>query len=178
MPVVATWSPFDIALDVLVPLGLVATSRPGIVVDLDPDGPTVGTGPSLAQLVEAGPTSTQLEPVPGAAAYLANGGVTAADAEGVVSAFVERWDHVVLKCPPGGEPPPGAVAVVPLLPDPYTRAVRPPVVYQRSAFSPTARPDGPILPKPKRRTVQALLAGSRPTWGDPWLRSLRGLWTA
>ena len=176
MPVVATWSPFDATLDVLVPLGLATVAPTCIVVDLDPDGSTPGTGAPLAELVSEGPTRRQLDPVEGASAYLANGGIEPADAEHVVAELVRRWPFTVLKCPRSSEPPTDAVALVPLLPEPYLQRVRPPMLYQRGGFSSLRHPPGPTLPRPRRSTVAALLDGRKPVHRDRWLRALSRVW--
>ena len=176
MPVVATWSPFDATLDVLVPLGLATVAPTCLVVDLDPDGPDAGSGATLAELVSEGPTRRQLDPIDGASAYLANGGVELGEAERVVGELVRRWPFVVLKCPRTSEPPADALALVPLLPEPYLRRVRPPLLYQRCGFSPRRHPPGPTLPRPRRSTVAALLEGREPVGRDRWLRALSGVW--
>lgn len=177
MSVLATWSPLDAALDILLPLGLVASARSGLVVDLDPDGPRLGDGPTLADLVRSGPTRSQLEPAGSGSGFLSNGGVEPAEATSVVAALIERWPRVVLRCSPRDVRPPGSIAALPLLPEPFTPALGGTVVYQRCAFSPRSRPEGLVLPIPKRRTVEALFGGRRPaTRRDPWLRSVSTLW--
>lgn len=177
MPVIATWSPVDAALGVLVPLGLVSAAGTGLVIDLDPDGPMVGHGPTLADLVVDGPTKAQLEPRKGAAAYLPNGGVSPADAYEVVSAFTDRWPAVVLRCSPRVEQPNDGVALLPLLPEPYGLTARGTVVYQRCAFSPKNRPDAPTLPRLRQGTIGRLLAGQSARKRDPWVRALRDVWS-
>lgn len=177
MTVLATWTPVDAALDALVPLGLVAASSDGgLVIDLDPRGPQVGHGATLADLVADGPTSTQLEYSSGRRGYLSNGGVEAVDAGPVIAAFVDRWPHVVLKCPSHGPRPDGAIAFLPLLPEPFSLRVQGRCVFQRSVASPTRSPDGPVLPIPRRATIDALFAGRRPTRRDKWLTSVGRLW--
>ena len=177
MPVLATWSPLDASLDILLPLGLVAGRHPGLVVDLDPNGPSLGDGPTLADLVAAGPTRSQLEPAGGGSGFLSNGGVDPSDATGVVAALIERWPRVVLRCSPRDLRPPGSIAALPLLPEPFTPALGGKVVYQRCAFSPRSKPDAMVLPIPRRGTVEALFGGRRPSarW-DPWLKSGATLW--
>ncbi len=175
MPVLAVWSPADAILDVAVPLALVASVPTGIVVDLDPDGPVVGEGPSLAELVAEEPTAEQLRPVAGAAAYLSNGGVDADDAWPVVEALAARWPAVVLRCAPRLQRPASALAVLPLLPEPFTLRADGRCVYQRIGVSPGVTPDGPVLPRPRRGTIAALLTGRRPG-RDRWMRSVAALW--
>ncbi len=176
MPVIATWSPADAALGVLVPLGLVSAARTGLVIDLDPNGPTVGGGPSLADLVRRGPTRAELQPRSGAAGYLQNGGIEPEETVEVVSALADRWPAIVLRCSPRMTQPEGAVTFLPLLPEPYGIRVGGRVVYQRCGFSPKASPRAPVLPRPRARTVQNLFGGGSVAVRDPWIKALRDVW--
>ncbi|MGI9666304.1 MAG: hypothetical protein ACR2N2_04270 [Acidimicrobiia bacterium] len=176
MPVLASWIPVDAALNVLIPLGLVSTPTGGLVIDLDRAGPAVGPGPTLAQLVNDGPTAEQLRFTSGRRGYLSNGGVDVAAASNVIEAFVERWPRVVLKCPAAGPRPEGAVAFLPLLPSPFTPTSPDPCVYQRSALSPSGRADSVVLPIPRRGTVSALMKGAQPSGRDRWLSALGRMW--
>ncbi|MGI9586063.1 MAG: hypothetical protein ACR2N7_10780 [Acidimicrobiia bacterium] len=176
MPVIATWSPADAALGVLVPLGLACAATTGLVIDLDPRGPKVGSGPTLADLVSDGPTRAQLEPRSGAAAFLSNGGIDPDDAFDVVAAFADRWPAVVLRCSPRIDEPHEGVTFLPLLPEPYGLKANGNVVYQRCAFSPRDHPGAPTLPRLTARTVRRLLSGQTPRYRDPWIRALRDVW--
>ena len=177
MPVLATWSPCDAALDILIPLGLATAAGTGLVIDLDPSGPSVGDQPTLADLTAAGPTRAQLDPTAGAVGFLANGGVDAERASAVIGAFASRWPHVILRCPPRAPHPEGALTVLPLLPEPFGPRGHGAVLYQRCSFSPRDKPDGVVLPAPRRGTVDALLSWRRPAnRRDPWLRALADVW--
>lgn len=176
MPVIATWSPADAALDVLVPLGLAVAAGTCVVVDLDPNGPTVGAGPTLADLAADGPERRHLEPRGAGVGYLTNGGVDPAEADDVIRGIVDRWPAAVLRCDPRSPRPAGSIAVATLLPEPYLRVHRPPAVYQRCGFSPQRAPEGLVLPAVGRRTVEALLGGRSPRRSDRWIRSLRPVW--
>ena len=176
MPVLATWTPADAALDVLVPLGLAVSAGTCVVVDLDPGGPSLGAGPTLAELVRHGPERRHLDPPRSGVGYLANGGVEAEEATDVVRAIVDRWPAAVLRCDPRGARPEGAIALAALLPEPLTSVHRPPVVYQRCGFSPRRAPQGLILPPAPRRTIELLLSGRRPRRSDRWIRALRTVW--
>ena len=176
MPVVATWSPADAALDVLIPLGLAVAAGTCVVIDLDPHGPRFDDARTLADLAREGAERRHLEPQGAGVAYVANGGVDAADASVVIRGIAERWPAAVLKCDARAPRPAGSIAVATLLPEPHTKAYRPPVVYQRSGFSPGRAPDGLVLPTVARRTAELLLAGRRPRRSDRWIRSLRGVW--
>ena len=176
VPVLATWSPVDAVLGTLVPLGLGVAAGTAVVVDLDRSGPPMGGGPTLADLVERGPTRAELEPRTGSVAYLRNGGIDAPDAAEVIGALVDRWPAVVLRCSGRHARPSGSVAIAPLLPEAHAVQFDPPILYQRCGFSPHARPDGHVLPAPRRRTVELLLSGRSPSRRDRWIRSLSTLW--
>jgi hypothetical protein len=178
VPVVATWCPADAALDIILPLGLAVAAGTCLVVDLDPHGPEIGSGPTLADLTRNGPERRHLEPRTGGAGFLANGGIDPVDAADVVSALVQRWPAVVLRCDARSARPKGAIGVVPLLPEPHLRLLRAPAIYQRCGMSPRTAPDGVVLPRIRRRTAAQLLAGRRPPRSDRWIRSLTPIWRA
>ena len=178
MPVIATWSPVDATLDILAPLGLAAASGTCLVVDLDPHGPRLPGSHSLADLVRRGPTAAELRPAQRGTAILPNGGVEASRAATVLTALAGEWPAVVLRCPPRGPRPDGAIAFVPLLPEPFSIAAPEPVVHQRTAMSPRSDPGGMVLPLPSRATIASLLALRAPARRDRWLRSLRTVWGA
>jgi len=176
LTVLATWSPSDALLDVIVPLGLAAAARTALVIDLDPGGPIPDVPFTLADLVGRGPTLEELEPSGRGAAFLPNGGVAVEEAAEVVDALARRWPAVVLRCPPGEPAPEGATTFLPLLPRPFTLTARPPVVYQRYAMSPSDAVEGRVLPPPSLRTVVGLLNHRSPPPRDRWIRSLRSIW--
>lgn len=177
MSVLATWSPADLALGTIVPLGLAVAAGTCLVIDLDHDGlAPPGTHPTLADLVRHGAERRHLEPTVPGPAYLANGGVEVHEAADIVSAMVERWPNAVLRCPGRAPRPAGATAVLPLLPEPHVRVAEPPAVYQRIGISPRSAPPGVTLPPIPRRTAEALLAGRRPVRPDRWIRSVATLW--
>ncbi len=176
MPVIATWSPVDAALDVLAPLGLAAADGTCLVVDLDPHGPRFPGPHTLADLVRRGPTAAELKPIQRGTAVLANGGVEPAQATAVLAALGAEWPAVVLRCPPRGPRPEGAIAFAPLLPEPFSIALTDPLVYQRTAMSPRTDPGGMVLPMPSRSTIASLLALRAPLRRDRWLNRLRTVW--
>lgn len=176
MPVLATWSPADAALDILAPLGLAVAAGTALVIDTDPLGPRVGDGPTLKDLVELGPTKDQLDPHRAGPAVLWNGGIEVSEAAEVLSALAGRWPAVVLRCPPRMDRPNGAVTFLPLLPEPYALQGAGVVVYQRSGHAPRVKPSGLVLPRPRRSTLESLFAGRRPPVKDRWIRGLRTVW--
>lgn len=176
LSVLALWSPVDLVLGVVGPLGATAAAGTALLVDLDPNGPRYGGAHSLAELVQKGPTKSQLEPTQSGPAVLRNGGVSPDDAEEVVAALVSKWPNVVLRCAPESEPIGSAVALIPLLPAPFTPLIEGSVVYQRTSLA-TRQPEGRLaLPIPRPSTVTALLAGQRPWRRDRWIRSFNRVW--
>jgi len=176
MSVLALWSPVDMMLGVVGPLGATAAVGTALLIDLDPNGPHFGGSHSLADLVSSGPTLKQLEPTRSGPAVLRNGGVSADDAAEVVSALVERWPNVVLRCPPTTDGNTNGVALLPLLPAPFTPRVEGVAVYQQTHLSQRTPETVLVLPVPRAGTVKALLAGHRPRPRDRWIRSFAQVW--
>jgi len=176
MAVLALWSPVDLMLGVVGPLGAIAAAGTALLIDLDPKGPHYGGPHSLAELVEKGPTREQLEPTRSGPAVLRNGGVSPEDAEEVVTALLERWPKVVLRCAPTQDVSTGAVALLPLLPAPFTPRVEGAAVYQQTPVSRGRPRNTHVLPIPRSGTVKALLAGVRPRSRDRWIRSFSQVW--
>ena len=176
MSVLALWSPVDLMLGVVGPLGATAAVATALLVDLDPNGPRYGGPHSLADLVLKGPTRSQLEPAQSGPAVLRNGGVSPEDAEEVVAALVQRWPNVVLRCAPSTKLRSGGVALVPLLPEPYTPSVEGQVVYQRTHLSQERPKDNHVLPVPRTATIKALLSGTQPRSSDRWIKALARVW--
>lgn len=176
MSVLALWSPVDLFLGIVGPLGAAAAAGTALLVDLDPSGPRYGGSHSLSDLVARGPTRRELEPTKSGPAVLRNGGIMPEDAGEVVAALVERWPNVVLRCAPELEPGAGRIALLPLLPEPFTPSVGGATIYQQTHLSGRRPSTGHILPVPRSGTIKALLAGARPRPGDRWIRSLGRLW--
>lgn len=176
MSVLALWSPVDLMLGVVGPLAAAAAVETALLVDLDQHGPKYGGSHSLADLVAKGPTRSQLEPARTGSAVLRNGGVSPGDAEEVITALVQRWPNVVLRCPAGTEPSTRGIAMLPLLPAPFTPTVPGSVVYQQTNLSPRVPNVAHVLPVPRSATVNALLAGIRPRSNDRWIRAFARVW--
>lgn len=174
--VLALWSPVDVVLGIIGPLGAAASAGTALVIDLDTHGPPFGGAFSLADLVADGPTRSQLEPTKQGTAILRNGGVDAQEAAGVVSALIERWPNVVLRCPPSTGASSQAIALLPLLPEPFTPTVQGRAVYQDTRLPRPRTHRGPVLPVPRAETVKALLNGVRPNPRDRWVRAFRQVW--
>lgn len=178
MPALSTWTPEDALLGAVAPLALATAAGTALVVDLDPSGPHYASEISLAELSRSSPRRSDLEPQRRGVAVLRNGGIDAADCEELIAALVAGWPAVVLRLPPGRTKRWQSVGVVPvrlLLPGDWFRGADRLAVYQRSAWSAAVRGPGPVLPRPRRATVAALLGGRRPV-ADRWLRAWRRVW--
>lgn len=177
MSVVALWSPSDHLLSVLAPIGLAMSRNPTLVVDLDPRGPRYPAPFTLADLVTDGPTKAQLEPTRRGVSVLPNGGVSAESAGEVVGELARRWPNTVIRCDPRDDPPQSAVAILPLLPEPFIVAGGGPTVYQHLGFRVQAPSGAFVLPRPGAATLNALTGLSSLPVRSKWLRSLSKLWT-
>lgn len=176
MSVVALWSPLDQMLGTVGPLGAAAAAGTALVIDLDPHGPPYGGPFSLADLVERGPSRDQLEPANRGPAVLRNGGVQPAAAEEVIAELVKRWPNVVLRCSPHADVAATAVALLPLLPEPFTPSAPGKAVYQRTRLPMRAPKGHLVLPVPRVATIRSLLAGTRPHRRDRWVAAFRQIW--
>ena len=97
MSVIAVWSPVDLVLSLVLPLGLAVHKGTALVVDLDPAGPPLPGRGDLASLVDRGPTEAELSPTTKGVAILSNGGVASGDSAEVIAALAQRWPNMVLR---------------------------------------------------------------------------------
>lgn len=176
MPVVALWSPNDLLLSVLTPIGLAMTRSQTLVIDLDPAGPRYESAYSLADLVADGPTRAQLEPHPRGIAVLPNGGVGVDDAAPVVRELVNRWPNTVLRCNPAVAPPETAISVLPLLPGAFMVRPTTRVVFQQLGLVRDIPKGAFVLPRPGRATLDALMGLRTMPTKSPWLQQLSRIW--
>jgi hypothetical protein len=167
----------DGLLSTLAPLGLAAAAPTALMVDLDPEGPAYPRDASLARLVADGPTARDLQPSRTGLAALRNGGVDYDDAEHVIDALGEGWPNVVLRVPRAIATRPIApiVPVVPLFPGLLSIPQSRPAVFQDAGFRVKPTAPGPILPRPGRRTIAALLEG-RVDARSRWIKAWREVW--
>lgn len=177
MSVVALWSPSDLLLSVLAPIGLASTRPSALVIDLDPQGPRYESPYTLADLVRDGAMKDQLDPVRRAVAVLPNGGVGIEDASHVVGALAERWPHVVLRCDPALPPPESAVSLLPLLPQQFMSRPTRRVVFQSLGFQAQAPKGALVLPRPGSATINALMGLRTMPTKSPWLKQLAKIWS-
>ena len=170
---------FDRLLSVVAPIGLAAAAaRPALVIDLDPDGPRYPGARSLAELVDDGPTRSELFPRhPGAlgtgVALLRNGGIDWRLAVSIIEALANQWPALVLRLPDDGGPWPWpAVPVVPLLPGILQPVGGRAAVWQsvtaRLANSPGPGPVLPALDRSELNRMLTLRAEPRGRWVKAW----------
>jgi hypothetical protein len=176
MAVVAVWSPVDLVLSLVAPLGCALRAGTALVVDLDPGGPPMPGNGDLASLVARGPTEAELRPERSGIAVIGNGGITPSDASDVITALADRWPNLVLRCAPTQIPPDAAVPLIPVLPAPFALHVDRPSVYQRTHFGGSAPPGAAVLPVPRQATIRSLLSGRTPVRKDKWIASLEYVW--
>ncbi|MCP3973351.1 MAG: hypothetical protein GY720_02525 [bacterium] len=183
MPALATWAPEDGVLGAVAPLALATTQPTALVIDLDPNGPAYPSERSLRQLVDDGPRAADLTPSQRGVAVLANGGIGLEDARRLLDLLLHGWPAVVLRLPPQapGDVPVPLVPVHLLLPGrlfpPQGRGVYQPL-GRGDRRAPSLRAAGSlVMPPAPRRTIRALLDGSRPA-ASRWTAAWRRVWEA
>lgn len=179
MVTLSIWTPHDGLLACVAPLGLAAAAGTALMVDLDPAGPHYPSEFSLADLVKHGPRRADLTPPRSGLAVLRNGGVppdSAGDLASILAALSEGWPNLVLRLPSGqfekGQP--GIVPVIPILPGALAVEWAGPAVRQPTGLAVARSALGVTLPRLKRSTLAALLAGTRP--GGRWIRAWKPVW--
>lgn len=177
MPVLRLWTEQDGLLSAIAPLGLGASAGTVLVVDLDPAGPRYPGEQTLAGLVDGGPSRRHLRPDRRGLAVLANGGIGADEADEIVDAFCDGWPNVVLRVPTPDtrEDLAPLVPVVPMMPGALSSTWRRPAVHQRTGLDARPLTPGPVLPRPSRATISALLRGVA-VQGSRWIKAWRPVW--
>ncbi|MDH3469842.1 MAG: hypothetical protein OEM94_00840 [Acidimicrobiia bacterium] len=178
MPALALRSPEDALLGAVGPLGLAAAAPgPALVVDLDPNGPSLPGDGSLAALVAEGPRRADLEPHNRRGfACLRNGGIVSEDSAEVVEALVGGWPFVVMRVGPSQPSTISPVELRLLVPGGLFSHDDNPAIYQDGGWRVAAPGPGPVLPKPRTITLAALLDGVTPP-PDRWIRAWRKVWS-
>ena len=175
MEALTIWTKGDGLLSVLAPMGLAVAAGTALVIDLDPDGPSLRGAGSLAELVRSGPRRDDLQPQAAGPAVLANGGVEAEEAAPVVQALIRGWPFVVLRSPCDAGRFAPIVPVYPLLPGALFSSPDRFCVYQRTGFETDRAGDGIVLPCPRPGTIRSLLSGTLPV-RSRWVRAWRSVW--
>jgi hypothetical protein len=68
------------------------------------------------------------------------------------------------------------MALLPLLPEPYTPVLAGVTIYQQTHLSRRKPADGLVLPVPRSGTIKALLAGTVPRPRDRWISAFARVW--
>ena len=94
-----------------------------------------------------------------------------------MDALGEGWPDVVLRVPPAMETRVFApiVPVIPLFPGLLSIPWNRPAVFQNAGFRITPSAPGPVLPKPGRGVIAALLEG-RVDARSRWIKAWRDVW--
>ncbi|HEX5672082.1 MAG TPA: hypothetical protein VFY46_05105 [Acidimicrobiia bacterium] len=170
----------DSVLSVVAPLGLAAAAaEPALMIDLDPEGPHYPGPRSLAEMVDTGPSRTEMSPSSGRLAVLRNGGVDPLEAVTVVQALAATWPRVVVRVQGAVPLMWPVIPVVPLLPGILAPARGRAAVWQATTLSDEPPGPGPVLPALTRSNLDRLLrmrthpggrwvAAWRPVWELPW----------
>jgi hypothetical protein len=170
----------DSVLSVVAPLGLAAAAaEPALMIDLDPNGPPYPGPRSLAEMVDSGPSRSEMSPSSGKLAVLRNGGVDPLEAVAVVQALAASWPRVVLRVECTIPPMWPVIPVVPLLPGILSPARGRAAVWQATTLNDEPPGPGPVLPALTRSILDRLLrmqthpggrwvAAWRPVWELPW----------
>lgn len=173
----------DRVLSVVAPVGLgAAAARPALVIDLDPDGPPYPGPRSLAELVEDGPTRSELFPAMSRTrgsrlALLRNGGIDWETSVPVIEALAREWPALVLRLPSSGGPWPWPVVpVVPLFPGILHPLGTQAAVWQSVTSGRRDVPGpGPVLPILDRFALGRLLTLRTEPRGR-WVRAWSQVW--
>ena len=164
----------DPVLSLVGPIGLAASVGTALIVDLMPGRPDP-TRRSLRDMVEDGPTASELSPGRKGVAVIRGGGVTAEAAVGMVERLAHGWPAIVVRvsAPGWGFPVVPAMPVFPghLLPSPEPAIC----VWQPVGGGSTPPGPGPVLPRLRPGTLRLLLAGRLPR-SSGWIAAWRPIW--
>ena len=160
----------DPILHHVAPLGLAASARRCIVVDLDAEASRYSQR-TLRDLVDDGLRAAELE-VGHGVAVVGNGGVAFTEAAPTIDRLLEVWGRMVLRDGGSGHPF-RVLRVEPLLPKPFDP-------QQADVVQATGRGQDPsgrlMLPPLGRRQIRSMLGGTiEPRWS--WVRSWKPVWS-
>ena len=157
----------DPVLASISPLALGLASGTALVIDLSARG-----GRSLADLISEGPSLDELAPGRSGVAVIGGGGIDPSAAAELAERLARHWPAVVVR--PGTSPWVGTtVPVVPLFPGILAPADSSAAVWQPVPGGSRPPGPGPVLPRLRRSTMQALLRGRVPVrshWISAWKR--------
>ena len=159
----------DPVLAFISPLALGLASGTALVIDLPARG-----GRSLADLVTEGPSLDELAPGRSGVAVIGGGGIDPASAAELAERLARYWPAVVVR--PGTSSWAGpTVPVVPLLPGVLAPGDSSAAVWQPVPGGARPPGPGPVLPRLRRSTIQALLRGRAPV-PNRWISSWKRVW--
>jgi hypothetical protein len=163
----------DPVLSLFGALGLAASAGTALVVDMS-GNPGVVTARTIADLLEDGPSLSELSPARSGVALISAGAVDPAEASSMISRLALNWPAVVVRCTAETWPGP-KVPVRPLLPGMLAPTEMIPAVWQ--AVNGGVRPPGPgpVLPRLGSRAAHDLMLGRLPRRGR-WLRVWEEVW--
>lgn len=172
MGVLAIESP-DPVLSVLAPIGLAASIETALVIDVA-GGLRVQSDRTLADLIENGPTRSELSPGRSGVALLSGHSVDPVPAMIAIEELAVSWPAIVLRCRPGQMPVP-TVPVRALLPGHLLTPDETPSVWQPVGAKARPPGPGPVLPRLSSSLVRRLLSGRLPG-RSRWVASWRPIW--
>ena len=170
--VLAVESP-DPVLSVVGPIGLAASVGTALVIDFV-GGLQIRSDRTLADLIEDGPTRSELSPGRSGVALLSGHTVEPELAVSAIEELSAAWPAVVLRCRAGQLAVP-TVPVRPLFPGYLLAADETPAVWQPVGAGIRPPGPGPVLPRLSSSLARRLLAGRLPV-RSRWVASWRRVW--
>lgn len=155
-------------------IGLGASLGTALVVDLADEESRPGQR-TLRDIVEDGPSMRELSPGRPGVALVRGGGIEPATAIATIEELSLRWPALVIRTPLG-RPVGPTVPAMPLYPG---TLLRPPdsahCVWQPVGAGSDPPAPGPVLPRIRPATLQALLSGRLPR-RSRWVSAWRQVW--
>lgn len=171
-PILGVWSP-DPVLSLVAPIGLGISVGTALVVDLVAAGRQPGR--TLADVVEDGPTMSELSPGRPGVALLPGGPIDRGVAIDFIDRLTAHWPAIVVRVP-DTEFPFATVPVVPLFPGRLSPVPLPPHgVWQPVGGGSHPPGPGPVMPRLRSGVVRRLMAGQLPRRGK-WIAAWRPVW--
>jgi hypothetical protein len=159
----------DPTLSLLGAMGLAASAKTGLVVDL---AGGLRTSRTVADLAEDGPSLEELGPGKPGVALIAGGPVGRDQALGVIEVLAAAWPSVIIRCRAEEWPWP-VVPLRGLLPGSLFDYEDHPAVWQPWGLRARPPGPGPILPRLGAGMTRQILAGRLPArsrWIDAWVK--------
>ncbi|HEY7704305.1 MAG TPA: hypothetical protein VID03_05690 [Acidimicrobiia bacterium] len=171
--ILAIRTAIDPILGWVAPVGLAAAAGTALVLDLAPGELPYPGGRTVADMLDEGPSRSEMTPDRPGVAIVPGGGVRPVDAVDLVGQIGAGWPAVVLRV--GEESPWPLVPVSPALPGHLGIDGGSPAVWQLSMRGEAAPGPGPILPPLSRTIFRSLLRLELPM-ACAWVRAWRRVW--